>query len=88
MMDLYALFIENIFGGFWMAVFGLALIMMIIMILGNVSFYTIMWFEYIYLIAMGIGYGQALISVGISIIMIVVVLFQYKGFVDRGAGVS
>jgi len=88
MMDLYALFIENIFGGFWMAVFGLALIMMIIMISGNVSFYTIMWFEYIYLIAMGIGYGQALISVGISIIMIVVALFQYKGFVDRGAGVS
>ena len=87
-MDLYALFIENIFGGFWMAVFGLALIMMIIMISGNVSFYTIMWFEYIYLIAMGIGYGQALISVGISIIMIVVALFQYKGFVDRGAGVS
>jgi uncharacterized membrane protein YcaP (DUF421 family) len=88
MMDLYALFIEQIFGGFWIAVMGIAFIMLIIMILGNVSFYTIMWFEYVFLIAMGIGYGQALISVTISIIIFAIFLFQVKGYVDRGAGVS
>ena len=86
MMDLYGLFVENVAGGFWSVVFLLALIMMIIMILGNVSFYTIMWFEYIFMMAMGIGYGQALISVLISTIVIATFLFQWKAFADRGAG--
>ena len=85
-MDLYGLFVENIAGGFWAAVLLLAVVMFIILILGNVSPYSAIWFEYMFLLAMAIGYGNALVSVTMSIIIISIFLFQLKAFMDRGSG--
>ena len=85
-IDIYGLFIEQIFGSFFSAVLGIAFIMFIILILGNVSPYSAIWFEYMFLMAMGIGYGNALISVTMSIIIISIFLFQLKAFLDRGSG--
>jgi hypothetical protein len=85
-MDLYALFVENIAGGFWSAIFLLAIVMFIILIYGNVSPYSAIWFEYMFLLSMALGYGSALISVTISTIVIAIFLFQLKAFMDRGSG--
>jgi len=62
--DLYEVFVEHVFGSFWFAVMGLALIMFIILALvGGLSSLTSMTYCGIFILAMAIGYGQALIVV-------------------------
>lgn len=62
--DLYEVFVENVFGSFWFAVAGLALIIFIILALvGGLSSLTSMTYCGIFILAMAIGYGQALITI-------------------------
>jgi len=57
MMNLWDVFVEQIFGSFWAAVLFLAIIFFIILMLGGISFYTVIIFEVYFLLAMAIGYG-------------------------------
>lgn len=59
-MDLWTLFVIEIFGGFWFAFFGLSLIMFLILMFGGVSPMTSIRFLEIWVYAMMFGYNFTL----------------------------
>ena len=62
--DLYQVFVENVFGGFWISVIGLMVIMFIILgLIGGLSAWTSMTYCGIFFLAMAIGYTQPLIII-------------------------
>jgi hypothetical protein len=62
--DLYQVFVENVFGGFWLSVIGLMFVMFVIMaLIGGLSSWTSMTYCGLFLLAMGIGYMQPLIVI-------------------------
>jgi len=86
MIDLWGLFVENVFGSFHLAVIGLCGLMLVILMIGGVSLLTNLFFNLIFLGIMYMGYGQRLIMVLISVFIISWTLFQWKGYLDRSGG--
>jgi hypothetical protein len=80
------LFVENIFGSFHLAVFGLVGLMLIILMIGGVSILTNLYYNAIFITVMYLGYGPRLLAVLLFVAMITWTLLQFKGFVDRSAG--
>jgi hypothetical protein len=76
MIDLWTLFVENLFGSFWIAIFFIALLFFIILMLGGISYYTVIIFMMYYFLAMSIGYGNALLTVPIAIFSLIYCMFQ------------
>jgi len=66
-MDLYTLFVEQIFGGFWIATIGLSMIFLLMLAFGGVSAYSIGLFLMVFFLAMALGYGLSFITVPIFI---------------------
>lgn len=58
------------FGSFYGAIFGMALIFLIILMMGGVSIFTAMWFCATFLFVMFLGNGVWLIVLPISIVII------------------
>lgn len=85
MMDLWTLFVENVFGGFWLAVFGLAFVILIILALGNCSSFTVLTYVTIFLMAMAIGYGHPIVTIPIVIAVLMWSIMQWYGWLERGA---
>ncbi len=84
-LDLYTIFINYIFGGFWMAILGLTLLIFIIMgVLGRMSIYTVTWYCAMFILSLTIGYGYITLNIFITIILIIALIFSIKGFLDRG----
>ena len=67
MLNLWDLFVEQLFGSFWLAVGFISLIFFIILMLGGISYYTVIIFMLYFVLAMTIGYGYPLITVLIAI---------------------
>ena len=67
MMDLWTLFVDNVFGGFWMAVIGLIFAQALILFVGRVSAYSVGIFIGLFLLAMALGFGQMIITIPIVI---------------------
>lgn len=63
MMNLWDVFVEQVFGSFWMAVIALSLIILIILWMGNISAWTSMAYVTMFIFALAIGYGPALITI-------------------------
>lgn len=82
MMDFWALFVDYVFGGFYMAVFGIAIIMAIILMMGGVSIYTIVWFLAIYLYVMFLGNGVWLVVLPIWVLILYMFMKGLVAFVD------
>lgn len=83
-LDLWGLFVNYIFGGFWFAVIGLAFLMFVVMMIGRISIYSITWYLAMFLLAMGLGYGYVIVNIFITLVLIVVFFFAWKGYLDRG----
>ena len=83
-MNLYDLFVENVFGGFWTSVTGFVFIFLIILAVGAVSSYSIGFFMMMFLLAMAIGYGNSLISVPIAMGIFAWTLYQFYAWMERG----
>ena len=81
-MDLWTLLVELTFGGFYSAVFGMAFIFLIILMMGGVSIYTAMWFCAIFLFVMFLGNGVWIIVVPISILIIFMFVKGFTAFID------
>jgi len=75
MIDLWTLFVVNMFQSFWMTIVALSLIMYIIFMVGKCSQYTAITFISIFILAMAIGYGYSLISIGLTILILVLHMF-------------
>ena len=84
MMNLWDLFVEQIFGSFWPAVIFIALIFFIILILGGISFYTVIIFEIYFLLAMAIGYGYPIFVFPLLVGSIIYAIWQvFKLFFEN-----
>ena len=67
MLNLWDLFVEQLFGSFWLAIAFISLIFFVILMLGGISYYTVIIFMLYFLLAMTIGYGYPLISAGAAV---------------------
>jgi hypothetical protein len=65
--DFWTLFVIYTFGSFWLAVFGLMAMFLVIMILGRMSMYSILWFTLLFVMCMAMGYGYGLVTILIGL---------------------
>jgi len=86
MMDLWTLFVENIFGGFWLSLIGLAGVFLLILMMGGVSFLTILIYLSFFALSMSIGYGHPLVTIPIVIFIFSWFTFEVIGWLSRGGG--
>jgi len=63
MFSIYDLFVNDVFGGFWLSTIGLSFIFSMMLLFGGVSSFSMLIFVGIFLLAMSMGYGVSLISV-------------------------
>lgn len=85
MMSLWTLFVVEVFGSFWAAVFGLALLMYIILVLGRTSQDTCLTYAFIFILIMAIGYGQILISIMMTIAVVFLNLLVLPRMINRAS---
>lgn len=83
-LDFWNVFVNLIFGGFWVAVLGLALLFFVIMMIGRVSIYSNMWFAGLFILAMSLGYGYMIISLIISLAILIAFILAMRGYIERG----
>ena len=83
MLNMWDLFVENIFGTFWLAVICIMLIFFLILMLGGVSFFTVQLFLLFFILAMAIGYGQPLITVTVVIFGTMYCIYQTFKFLEN-----
>lgn len=76
MINLWDLFVEQLFGNFFVAVVFIALIFFIILMLGGVSYFTVIIFLLFYFLAMAIGYGIPLITVAVVTFSVMYLMYQ------------
>ena len=82
-LDFWTLFVQLVFGGFWMAVAGLGLVMFVVMgVLGKMSIYSVTWYCVMFLIAMTLGYGFTLLNILLTVLLLVAFIFSWKSYVD------
>lgn len=84
-MDLWTVFVENIFGGFWISVVGLMAVMMLILMMGSISAFTAVNFVLIFFMAMAMGYGHPLVTIPLFIGIMSWSLFQIYKFINSSA---
>ena len=82
MISLWELLVVDVFGSFWMAVFGLAFGMWIIFVVGKVSQVTSLNFLSIFILAMCLGYGYPFITILIAILILIVHLFAIPRIIN------
>ena len=77
--DLWNLLVENIFGGFWLTILGLALFLGIILgFFGRLSSLSTMFYVMLFLSAMVIGFGYKWLVILIFFAMLIWVYIQFK----------
>ena len=85
--DLWEVFVESIFGGFWLSVVGLAVLFTIILMMGGLSAFSIMIFNLLFILSMTMGYGYPLITIPIWTACAAWSIFQvYKFISSSGSG--
>lgn len=83
MINLWDLFVEQLFGSFILAVFFIALIYFVILMLGGISYYTVIIFLIFYSFAMAIGYGMPVITVIVALFGIAYLIYQGFKFMEN-----
>lgn len=84
MMNLWDIFVEQIFGSFWPAVLFIAFVFFILLMLGGISFYTVIIFEIYFLMCMAIGYGYPFLVAFVLIGSIIYLTWQvFKLFFEN-----
>lgn len=69
-LDFWTLFVIQVFGGFWPAVIGLAALYFVILIMGRVSMYSVLWFMAIFFMCMAMGYGYGWLTIIVSLFIL------------------
>lgn len=85
--DLYAVFVESVFGGFWLSIAGLAFVMFVIMtIIGGLSMWTTLTYIGFFILSMSIGYTQPLIIIPIWSVLMIWSVIQWSRFLNQTSG--
>lgn len=83
-LDLWTLFVDYVFGSFFVAVLGVALLMFIIMgVLGRISIYSVTWYLIMFTLAMTIGYGLITLNILITLSLLIAFSFSWKSYFDK-----
>jgi len=82
MISLWELLVVDMFGSFWLAVFGLTFLMWIIFVIGKVSQVTSLNFLSIFILSMSIGYGYPLIFIFLTILLILIHLLAVPKLIN------
>ena len=85
MMSLWTLFVVEIFGSFWAATFGLAILMYIILVMGGTSQDTCLTYSFVFILFLAIGYGQVLISILMTIATVFLNLLVLPRMINRAS---
>jgi hypothetical protein len=83
LMNLWDVFVEQLFGSFWIAVAFISIFFFIILMLGGISYFTVVIFMMYFLLAMTIGYGYPLIPAALATFGTVYFLFQGFKWLDN-----
>lgn len=84
--DLYTVFVEAVFGGFWLSVLGLAGVMFILMgPLGGLSQFTTMHYCMIFIYAMALGYTHPLFLIPMWTALMGWTVFQIFKYINSGS---
>ena len=84
MLNLWDLFVEYLFGSFWLAVLFIMLIFFTILMMGGISYFTVIIFEIYFLLAMVIGYGYPLFTVSFAVFGVMYMMYQmFKWWENR-----
>ena len=82
-LDFWSLLVTGVFGGFWMSVMGLMLVMFIVMgVLGRISIYSVTWYCLMFLLAMTLGYGFVTLNIFITLALLVAVYFSWVRYLN------
>lgn len=82
-LDFWNLFVNGVFGGFWMAVIGLMAVMFIIMgVLGRISIYTVTWVLIMFFLAMTLGYGFVTLNIFITLALLIAFYFSWVRYLN------
>jgi len=85
--DLYGVFVENVFGGFWLSVGGIAFVMFVIMaIIGGLSMWTTLTYVAFFILTMAIGYTQPLIIIPVWSVLMIWSIIQWSRFINQTSG--
>ena len=80
-LDFWNVFVVYVFGGFWIAVIGLMLLMFVIMgVLGRISIYSVTWYCGFFLLCMTLGYGFIFLNLIITVILVIFFIFSWMSF--------
>jgi len=84
-MSLWTLFVVEIFGSFWSAIIGLALIMYIILVFGGTSQDTCLTYIYIFVMIMAAAYASILIAILMTITYGVLLMLIIPRIINRAS---
>lgn len=76
LMNLWDLFVEQLFGSFLIAILFIGLILFLILMLGGISYFTIIVFLFYFYLAMAIGYGYVIVAFAITVFGVGYFIFQ------------
>ena len=82
-LDMWNIFVVSVFGNFWAAVAGLALIMFMIMLMGRVSMYSVLMFLGMFFMCMAMGYGQGIVTVPLTLFILIRFIYDIIGLIGR-----
>lgn len=79
--DLWTLLVVQLFGGFWLAAFGIAALLFILMaVFGRMSTLSTMNYLLVYFLAMSIGYGYRWLTVLIGFLILLGFYISFKNY--------
>lgn len=83
MMNVWDVFVENIFGSFFVAVIFICLIFYIILMVGNITHFTNLIFMMFFVLSMALGYGGLLVVFIISFSGFLYFIYQLIKFFEN-----
>jgi hypothetical protein len=84
LLNLYDVFVNYVFGGFWFSVLGLAGIMFVIMgPIGGITAFSVLFYLAMFFMAMGIGYGQAIVTVPIFVAVLIWFVWNIVKYIEN-----
>lgn len=86
MFSLWDLFVNQIAGGFLIAVLLIMMIFAIILAIGGVSLFSTLLFSGVFAFAMSLGYGQTGLTTINAIIILSYFTFELHQLIERGGG--
>ena len=82
-LDMWDLFVNNVFGGFWIAVIALGVVIFVIMAMfGRMSIFSVQIYLTMFLLAMTLGYKYVIINTLITLSLIIALIFSWKSYIE------